>query len=167
MNLEYCEAVPKDAKKIIDYLNKVAGESNNLTFGLEDCNLNEVEEMQLIKEIHEDPNSLMIVAKDGLKIVGVASLSGNKKRRLAHRAEIGVSVLKNYWHLGIGSNLVAILIGYAVESGIEVIDLEVVTSNEYAIALYEKYGFEIIATYKNFMKIDKEYVDAYLMNLYL
>ena len=32
---------------------------------------------------------------------------------------------------------------------------------------YEKYGFEIIATYKNFMKIDKEYVDAYLMNLYL
>ena len=36
MNLEYCEAVPKDAKKIIDYLNKVAGESNNLTFGLED-----------------------------------------------------------------------------------------------------------------------------------
>lgn len=63
MNLEYCEAVPKDAKKIIDYLNKVAGESNNLTFGLEDCNLNEVEEMQLIKEIHEDPNSLMIVAK--------------------------------------------------------------------------------------------------------
>ena len=44
MNLEYCEAVPKDAKKIIDYLNKVAGESNNLTFGLEDCNLNEVEE---------------------------------------------------------------------------------------------------------------------------
>lgn len=167
MDIEYLEAVTTDAKKIINYLNKVAGESDNLTFGLGECNLNEVQEMDLIEEIHEDPNSLMIVAKDGTEIVGIASLSGNKKGRLSHRANIGVSVLKNYWNQGIGSNLVAVLIGYAIEAGIEIIDLEVVTSNESAIALYKKYGFEIIATYENFMKIDKDYVDAYLMNLYL
>ena len=167
MKIEYFEAVPDDANKIINYLNIIAGESDNLAFGLNECNLNEVQEMQMIEEIHEDPNSVMIVAKDGDEIVGIASLSGNKKKRLSHRAGIGVSVLKSYWHQGIGSNLVAILIGYAVEAGIEIIDLEVVTSNESAIALYQKYGFEIISTYENFMKIDKDYVDAYLMNLYL
>lgn len=167
MEIEYFEAVRDDAKKIINYLNIVAGESNNLTFGINECDLNEVQEMQLINEIHQDPNSLMIVAKDGSEIVGLGSLIGNKKRRLSHRAGIGVSVLKSYWHHGIGSNLMAILIGYAIEAGVEIIDLEVVTSNENAIALYQKYGFEIIATYENFMKVDNNYIDAYIMNLYL
>ena len=159
MEIEYLEAVPSDALKIINYLNVVAGQSDNLTFGLNECILNEVQEMQLIKEIHEDPNSVMIVAKDGDEIVGIATLSGNQKTRL--------SVLKSYWHQGIGSKLVAIIIGYAAEASIEIIELEVVTSNENAIALYQKYGFEVIGTYENFMKIDDHYVDAYLMNLYL
>ena len=167
MEIEYLEAVPSDALKIINYLNVVAGQSDNLTFGLNECILNEVQEMQLIKEIHEDPNSVMIVAKDGDEIVGIATLSGNQKTRLSHRAQMGVSVLKSYWHQGIGSKLVAIIIGYAAEASIEIIELEVVTSNETAIALYQKYGFEVIGTYENFMKIDDHYVDAYLMNLYL
>ena len=161
MEIEYLEAVTSDALKIINYLNVVAGQSDNLTFGLNECILNEVQEMQLIKEIHEDPNSVMIVAKDGDEIVGIATLSGNQKTRLSHRAQMG------YWHQGIGSKLVAIIIGYAAEASIEIIELEVVTSNENAIALYQKYGFEVIGTYENFMKIDDHYVDAYLMNLYL
>lgn len=167
MEIEYSEASVNDAQNLIDYLNKVAGETNNLTFGENECTLNEVQEMQLLQEIHEDPNSVMIVAKDNDKIVGVASLTGNKKARVKHRANLGVSVLKEYWSNGIGNNLVAALIGYALESDIEIIDLEVVTENEKAIALYEKFGFETIGTYENFMKIDDQYLDAYLMNLYL
>ena len=100
MEIEYLEAVPSDALKIINYLNVVAGQSDNLTFGLNECILNEVQEMQLIKEIHEDPNSVMIVAKDGDEIVGIATLSGNQKTRLSHRAQMGVSVLKSYWQIG-------------------------------------------------------------------
>ena len=164
MEIEYLEAVPSDALKIINYLNVVAGQSDNLTFGLNECILNEV---QVIKEIHEDPNSVMIVAKDGDEIVGIATLSGNQKTRLSHRAQMGVSVLKSYWHQGIGSKLVAIIIGYAAEASIEIFELDIVTSNVNAIALYQKYGFEVIGTYENFMKIDDHYVDAYLMNLYL
>lgn len=64
-----------------------------------------------------------------------------------------MSVLKEYWHQGIGSNLVSAVIGYGVEAEIEIIDLEVVTDNEIAIALYHKFGFEIIGTYENYMKL--------------
>lgn len=167
MEIKYSEALVEDAKNIIEYLNKVASETNNLTFGENECDLNVVQEMQLIQEIHEDHNSVMILAKDCDKIVGIASLSGNKKNKLKHRANLGVSVLKEYWSRGIGSNLVAALIGYALESEIEIIELEVVTDNENAIALYEKFGFEIIGTYENFMKLNDCYLDVYLMNLYL
>ena len=167
MNIEYCEAKSNDAKEIINYLNIVTGQTDNLNYGNNEINLNTIQEMEFIQEMHENDHSVMILAKDGDKIVGIATLKGHKQSRLKHRADLGVSVLKEYWHQGIGSKLVAIIIGYAAEASIEIIELEVVTSNENAIALYQKYGFEVIGTYENFMKIDDHYVDAYLMNLYL
>ena len=32
---------------------------------------------------------------------------------------------------------------------------------------YQKFGFEIIGTYENYMKLNDRYLDVYLMNLYL
>lgn len=167
MEIEYSEVLPGDAKKVIGYLNAVANQTTNLTFGSEDCKLNEIQEMELIQEINSDFNSIMIAAKDMDQIVGMVSLKGNSKKRLKHHANLGISVLKDYWNLGIGTNLMAAAIGYAVETGLEIIDLEVVTNNEAAIALYEKFGFEVIGKYNNFLKIDDNYLDVYLMNLYL
>ena len=41
MELFISEAEIEDASMIIDYLNQVGGESNNLTYGLNECYLNE------------------------------------------------------------------------------------------------------------------------------
>lgn len=167
MEIEYSEVLPEDAKKVIEYLNIIADQTTNLTFGSDDCRLNEIQEMELIKEINNEFNSVMIAAKNKDQIIGMVSLKGNQKKRLKHHANLGISVLKDYWNLGIGTNLMAAAIGYAVETDLEIIDLEVVTDNDAAIALYEKFGFEIIGKYDNFLKIDDYYLDVYLMNLYL
>lgn len=167
MKIEYSEVLPDDAKKVVEYINIVANQTTNLTFGSDDCRLNEIQEMELIQEINNDFNSIMIAAKDKDQIVGMVSLKGNSKKRLKHHANLGITVLKDYWNLGIGTNLMAAAIGYAVETGLEIIDLEVVTDNDAAIALYEKFGFEVIGKYENFIKIDDYYLDVYLMNLYL
>lgn len=132
MNIEYCEAKSNDAKEIINYLNIVTGQTDNLNYGNNEINLNTIQEMEFIQEMHENDHSVMILAKDGDKIVGIATLKGHKQSRLKHRA-----------------------------------DLEVVTDNEIAIALYHKFGFEIIGTYENYMKLNDRYLDVYLMNLYL
>ena len=49
MELFISEAEIEDASMIIDYLNQVGGESDNLTYGLNECYLNEFEEMEVIK----------------------------------------------------------------------------------------------------------------------
>lgn len=167
MEIDYYEATSLDAKDIIEYLNVIASQTNNLTFGKNELEINELQEMQLINEIHNSINSVMILAKDGNKIVGMVSLSGESKARIKHRSNLGISVLKEYWHQGIGSSLLAAAIGYAVENDIEIIELEVITTNKNAIKLYEKFGFETIGIYENYFKIDDEYYDAQLMNLYL
>ena len=167
MEIDYYEATSLDAKDIIEYLNVIASQTNNLTFGKNELEINELQEMQLINEIHNSINSVMILAKDGNKIVGMVSLSGESKVRIKHRSNLGISVLKEYWHQGIGSSLLAAAIGYAIENDIEIIELEVITTNVNAIKLYEKFGFETIGIYENYFKIDDEYYDAQLMNLYL
>ena len=60
------------------------------------------------------------------------------------------------------------IITFAKESaGAEVISLEVKSDNMRAIALYERFGFERLGTYKKFFKVGDRYFDAELMNLYL
>lgn len=51
MELFISEAEIEDASMIIDYLNQVGGESDNLTYGLNECYLNEFEEMEVIQDL--------------------------------------------------------------------------------------------------------------------
>ena len=92
MEIDYYEATSLDAKDIIEYLNVIASQTNNLTFGKNELEINELQEMQLINEIHNSINSVMILAKDGNKIVGMVSLSGESKARIKHRSNLGISI---------------------------------------------------------------------------
>ncbi|MFR2769263.1 MAG: hypothetical protein ACLTAI_13695 [Thomasclavelia sp.] len=47
MNIEYCEAKSNDAKEIINYLNIVAGQTDNLNYGNNEINLNTIQEMEI------------------------------------------------------------------------------------------------------------------------
>jgi len=50
---------------------------------------------------------------------------------------------------------------------IEVLHLGVKEENERGVRLYEKMGFKEIGRYPKFFKIDGEYYDEVLMNLYI
>ena len=147
------EATPEDAEKIIAYLAQVGGETDYLSFGKEGLPI-------INKEEH---SVLYVVWKNG-EIIGDASLSGFS-RRMSHRAEFGISVVKSEWGQGIGSALLQKIIDYAKEHTIELINLEVRSDNIRAIHVYEKYGFRKIGTSPAYFKIDGEYYDFDLMVL--
>ena len=109
----------------------------------------------------------MLIALDGDKIVANAAIEHNRIDRYSHRAELSITVLRDYWGSGIGSELMRRLIDFSRSVGIEIISLEVRADNERAKALYKKFGFETIGVYKRFFKINNKYYDAEYMNLYL
>ena len=86
-------------------------------------------------------------------------------RRMYHRAELGISVVKAYWGRGIGSQLLEQIIAYAKSHSIELLNLEVRSDNARAIHLYEKFGFRSIGISPAFFKIVNQYVDCVLMYL--
>ena len=155
MDIVIRKADREDAAEILQYLNKVGGETDNLTFGSEGVPFTIEMEEDFISQIENSCDSVMLLATESGRIVGNASLN-RLPRRMSHRGDFAVSVLKEYWNKGIGGRLLEEIIAFAKENCFEVIDLQVRCDNVSAIHLYEKYGFEKIGTHPAFFKINGE-----------
>ena len=164
MSIIIQRAAPEDAAEILEYLKKIGGETDNLSFGGEGLTFTVEAEANYLAQIENSCDDIMLIAKDDNKIVGSASL-GRLPRRMNHRGDLSISVLSAYWNKGIGSELLAEIIDFARNSSFEVIDLQVRSDNLAAIHLYEKFGFEKIGTHPAFFKIDGEAVPCDYMIL--
>lgn len=157
----------KDAEEILEYCKIVGGETDNLLFGSEGLGFSVETERTIIENIAVKEKDIMLAAMDGDNVVGIGNIMGNGRMRIGHQARLAISVRKDYWRQGVGSRIMQSLIDFAKERSIEVITLEVYHDNESAIKLYQKFGFKEIGYFKNFSKVNDEYKDAVLMNLYL
>lgn len=154
----------RDAVDIIRYSNTVGGESDFLSYGLNEFTHNSEQEKQIIREYNGCKNRLFIVAEIDGAICGSLTFWGNNRKRLEHWGELGISVSKKYWNKGIGSALLGYLLDWA-EKGeiIKKLDLMVREDNYSAISLYEKVGFEIEGKIRRAMKIDERFYDFLYM----
>lgn len=75
-----------------------------------------------------------------------------------------IAVLPSYRRKGIGALLLNTAVEYCKENGISFLSLEVRKSNNSAISLYRKFGFENVGERKRFYSEPIE--DAYIMTLY-
>ncbi len=76
---------------------------------------------------------------------------------------VNVAVKKDVRQKGVGETMLRTLLQQAQNAGIHTVLLEVRVSNQAAIHLYEKLGFEICGLRKSFYEFPRE--DAYLMKL--
>lgn len=105
-----------------------------------------------------------VVAVVDAQVVGVADLILSSGRR-AHVAGVGIAVRDDYHGHGIGSALMAALINLADNwLNLKRLELTVYCDNERAIALYQKYGFEIEGRRRYDAFRDGEFVDTYAMS---
>jgi len=157
-----------DAEAILGYLKQVGGESDNLLFGAEGLPYTLEEEREALRRFAEAKTSTMLVGVSSDRIVSIVNLSAPTRERIAHTSDIGVSVLKEYWHDGVGTAMLTALVEFARATGvIEIIHLEVRADNLRAIGLYEKIGFSTIGRYPRRIRVGPRYYDTILMNLNL
>lgn len=157
-----------DAQRILDYLNIVGGESDNLMFGKDGYrSLTVAQEAEYLEKQNSAPNTLSMVGLVGGRIVSVAQVRGETPQRAAHNFQLSITVLKEFWGLGIGSAAMAAMIRFARERGAKAVHLGVRAGNDVAVKLYEKFGFEKAGMHRGFFNIDGKYHDEILMDLYL
>lgn len=160
------KATKTDALELIQYVKKVADETDFLTFDSSEFNKTIDEEEQIIEEHNSAKNQLFIVAKLDNKVIGMLNVHSSNRKRLEHIGEFGMSVLKEYWHKGVGNSLLTYTINWAKESGIiRKLNLKVLVNNDNAIRLYKKKGFKIEGTVTRDIKLDGSFIDTYQMGL--
>ncbi|GAA0854508.1 GNAT family N-acetyltransferase [Aliiglaciecola litoralis] len=109
-------------------------------------------------------NFYSLVAQQNGAIVGQLGMEVFKAPRRKHEANIGMAVSQQWQGKGVGSTLVKAALDLAHNwLAISRIELEVYTDNDAAISLYQKFGFTIEGTAKNYAFRDGKYVDVFLM----
>lgn len=172
MNIVISDATPDDAQEIIALMNRIGGESDNLTFGKDEFFVSDPADEAAFIEQQAASGGFTLLAREergrkrgGPRIIGSISVDVGGRPRLRHRGVLGMSVLKEFWGQGVGTRLLQRALGRVEnEQGIEVLSLEVRCDNERAIRLYERFGFERTGIDRGILKVDDKLCDAYLMS---
>lgn len=131
-----------DGSAVLDNFNLTHGETDYLLSYPDENSFTPEQEARFLDQKTESMNEIEIVAFVDGRVVGTAGIDAvGTKYKVKHRAEVGVSVLKEYWGLGIGRALMEACIKCAREAGYVQLELNVVAENERAISLYKKEGF--------------------------
>ncbi|MBO8157166.1 MAG: GNAT family N-acetyltransferase [Bacillaceae bacterium] len=153
-------AQEEDANNLSEVRLQIDGETENLDREQGEGYIDEIGFKQLIKDDTNSSNNLFLVAEVNGRIAGFSRCEGTQLKRMAHKVEFGVCVLKEFWGYGIGKNLLKESIDWADSTGIKKITLNVLETNEKAIMLYKKYGFEV----EGILKKDKLLSDGKFYN---
>ena len=133
-----------DAESFLTYFVKAHGETDFLLTYPDESVQNVDDIRERLKSQKNSANNVEICAfVDGV-LAGSAGFDiiGGKDK-LRHRADFGISILREFWGLGIGSALTEACIECAEKAGYLQLELEVVADNTRAIELYKKYGFVV------------------------
>src|SRR5690242_16220540 len=95
------EAAAADARALIAYVEAVSGESDFLTFGPGEFDINESQEEEFLRNSRDAENRLYLLALINEMIIGSLTFSAGHRLRIRHTGDFGITVRKNYWGLGI------------------------------------------------------------------
>jgi len=136
------EAEETEAKELIRFVSGIWGESKFLTFGAGKYKILVKDEKKIIKTYLESANKAILIGWIQNEVVGHSVFRSGKWHREGHTGEIGISVSKKNWGIGIGTLILGALLDWARKSKvIRKVKLRVRTDNDRAIAVYRKLGF--------------------------
>lgn len=156
-----------DAAEMIRVCKRAAGETDFMMRYEDEWIITEQEQREAIARAEHAPRALMLGAFVQGKLVGAANFRPvHPGDRARHRAGVGISILKSHWGLGVGTAMMRALIDAAKGTALEQLELDVVSTNEAAIRLYERCGFAAYGRHPRMMKHrDGTYADTILMML--
>ncbi|MGG3521156.1 GNAT family N-acetyltransferase [Bacillus pseudomycoides] len=164
INYTVRSAMDKDANDLSKLRLQIDGETENLDREEGEGFIDTTRFEEIIKTDTESPRNLFLVAVVNDRIVGFSRCEGVYLKRFSHKVEFGVCVLKEFWGYRIGKNLLKESISWADANSIKKMTLNVLETNDKAIKLYEKLGFEIEGVLKNDKRLaDGKYYNTIIM----
>ena len=112
-----------------------------------------------------EQGAIRFVAEDDGRVVGWCDITPRRQPGSSHIGHLGMGLLHEYRRQGIGYRILDAAVREAFGKGLTRIDLEVFSSNQAAIALYLRYGFNIEGRRRKARHVDGIWDDIILMAL--
>ncbi|MGM0166094.1 hypothetical protein IGI39_001051 [Enterococcus sp. AZ135] len=160
------EAIPDDAGNLLSVSRQIAEETDFLIMDEVGLGLNEEMLSLQLADLYESENNILLLALADKKIIGMASVKSAPEFTVTHIGEIGISVIKEFWGIGLGSALLDEVIYWSEHvSSLRRLELTVQKRNERAIHLYQKFGFNTEATMERGARdVQGAFLDVLLMS---
>lgn len=160
-------AITADAETVVNFFKVTSDESDNLSFSSDEYFVTPYEEKIVISNINRNSKTIMILGFIDEVLCCIAELNSSAELRLSHNVEYSITVLKEFWGIGIGNAITKEIIEFSKEKNIKNIVLSVRRENSAAINLYKKYGFKTVGVKKDYICIDGNFDDEITMQLQL
>lgn len=160
---------PQDAQEMIRVCKMAAGETDFMMRYADEWTITPDRQSQALADTQRAPRALMLGAFIGGRLVGAGHFRpSHPADRARHRAEMGLSILRSHWHMGVGSAMLQAMIDTAGSTSLEQLELSVAAGNTRARDLYGRFGFAEYGRLPRGMKYrDGRYDDLILMMLEL
>ncbi|KXY42058.1 GNAT family acetyltransferase [Bacillus cereus] len=157
-------AVQTDAEQLSEIRVQIDGETENMDREAGEGFIDKIGFQKIVKTDSEEMKNLFLVVEVHNRIVGFSRCEGSNLKRLSHKVEFGVCILREFWGYGMGKSLLQQSIQWADENEVKKISLQVLETNEKAIQLYKKLGLEVEGILKNDKKLsDGKYYNTVVM----
>ena len=131
-----------DGNAVYEVFNLTHAETDYLLSYPDENSFDPEQEAKFLEAKTNSLNEIEIVALVDGKIVGTAGIEAvGTKYKVKHRADFGISVLREYWGLGLGKALTDACIQCARDAGYAQLELTAVAENNRALSLYQRVGF--------------------------
>lgn len=107
--------------------------------------------------------TIRLIAVDRSSVVAWCDIERTDREGFSHVGKLGMGVLKRYRGQGIGTLLLEMTLKEAKIQGLERVELDVYASNNVALKLYEKFGFQLEGRKLRGRKLDGNYDDIIMM----
>lgn len=157
-------ATAADAPAVLAHLRRSGGETPFLSFGEEGPDLTEEDERDYLADTAASDTGFALLAEWRGEIVGCVTFNGGRRPRLRHVGELGISIARSCWGIGLGRRMITDFLAWATASGVvRKVNLRVRVDNTRAIALYESLGFVTEGRLTRDTAENGEFFDALIM----
>jgi len=159
--------VESDAEELVALIPTTHLESDGLKYLPGEFKMTVEQEREYLRQRVNNPKMIGFVAVVEGRIVALAGAWSQDFRRLAHHAELGVTVVKEFWGLGLGRKMMEVVLDWGAHRGLRKMYLQVFDHNERAIRLYRDMGFvEEGRLREDILRGDGTYGDTIVMARY-
>lgn len=135
-------AQPEDATMLLAYIRCITKEPEFFVLEPDEFPATNELERQWIQEHLDHPGKIILLAEASGTILGNVSFENGPHRRIGHRGNFGIAVVKEWRGMGVGTALLNALLEWAKANPLlEKIAMEVFSVNDRAIRLYRRLGF--------------------------